>query len=218
MIAGKPSTTPAYTNVSLNLFISNYNSFDGIDNDDGSSYYDINHNVFYMGEGLKSDYHGHSKRYHHNINIGAGVCCFQFGFISGRAEASNVPSKEYYQPGHIDMCYSNQCIQRPGGSWLNGASVILWGCNSTAKQCHPPGAAMMSTFNNTVYREAARRCAFKSGCDVACGMGDSNQSMLSIAEFQRKCGQGMGSTVQPMPTAAAIVDWSGRLLDIPHSS
>ena len=29
--------------------------------DDGSSYYDISFNVFYLNEGLKSDYHGHGK-------------------------------------------------------------------------------------------------------------------------------------------------------------
>ena len=81
---GSPSLIPAYNNVSRNLFISDYNSFDGIDNDDGSSYYDISQNVFYLNEGLKSDYHGHGKLYHDNINIGAGVCCFQFGFITGR--------------------------------------------------------------------------------------------------------------------------------------
>jgi hypothetical protein len=32
---GKPSLVPAFNNVSRNIFISNYNSFDGIDNDDG---------------------------------------------------------------------------------------------------------------------------------------------------------------------------------------
>ena len=71
---GEPSLIPAYNNVTRNLFISDYNSFDGIDNDDGSSYvsaaasfaafsgslkdasapqYDISHNVFYLNEGLK---------------------------------------------------------------------------------------------------------------------------------------------------------------------
>jgi hypothetical protein len=55
---GRPSLIPSYNNVSHNFFISNYNSFDGIDNDDGSSYYDISSNVFYLNEGLKSDYHG----------------------------------------------------------------------------------------------------------------------------------------------------------------
>lgn len=48
---GAPSLIPAYNNVSGNMIISNYNSFDGIDNDDGSSYYDIASNVFYMNEG-----------------------------------------------------------------------------------------------------------------------------------------------------------------------
>ena len=47
---GKPSLIPQYNNISHNFFISNYNSFDGIDNDDGSSYYDISSNVFYLND------------------------------------------------------------------------------------------------------------------------------------------------------------------------
>lgn len=47
---GAPSLIPAFNNVTRNLMISNYNSFAGIDNDDGSSYYDISHNVFYLNE------------------------------------------------------------------------------------------------------------------------------------------------------------------------
>jgi hypothetical protein len=42
---GTPSLLPAYNNVTENLFISNYNSFDGIDNDDGSSYYVGGHHL-----------------------------------------------------------------------------------------------------------------------------------------------------------------------------
>lgn len=118
---GKPSLIPSYNNVSHNMIISNYNSFDGIDNDDGSSYYDISFNVFYLNEGLKSDYHGHGKLYHDNINVGAGVCCFQFGFISGRGASSNIAGPaEFYEAGQADQCYNNRCIQRPGGSWSHG--------------------------------------------------------------------------------------------------
>ena len=51
---------------------------------DGSSYYDIHHNVMYASGGLKSDYAGHDKLYHHNLNIGGGNC----GMYN------------YYQAGH----------------------------------------------------------------------------------------------------------------------
>ena len=37
-------------------------------------YYDIHHNVQYASGGLKSDYAGHDKLYHHNLNVGGGNC------------------------------------------------------------------------------------------------------------------------------------------------
>jgi len=221
---GEPSLIPSYNNVTRNLFISDYNSFDGIDNDDGSSYYDISHNVFYLNEGLKSDYHGHDKRYHHNINIGAGVCCFQFGFISGRdacrggscPNGGDVPGpEEFYEAGHTDHCFSNRCIQRPGGSWISGAYAILWGCNASLPGCAPPGKQVMEVQGNTIYREPGRPCGFESGCDVACGMGSSNTSMLSIADFESKCGRAVGAAVRPVPSAQEIEEWSRELLSVP---
>jgi len=233
IVGGKATVFPLYSNVSRNFFISNYNSFDGIDNDDGSSYYDIASNVFYMGEGLKSDYRGHGKRYHDNLNIGAGVCCFQFGFItcpddswkSSCAEAQNVASNQFYQPGHVDHCYSNRCIQAPGGSWLHGAYAILWGCNKTQPQCHPQGNyAVMETHGNTVYREsyAQRPCAFGAAnrsCDVACGGGSSAENMMSVEEFSAKCQGGSkhqpSKVVKKVPSAGQIERWACELLSIP---
>jgi hypothetical protein len=178
--------------------------FAGVDTDDGSSYFDIGHNVFYLNEGLKSDYHGHDKVYHDNINIGAGVCCFQFGFISGRDACrggacpggGDVPGpNEFYEPEHQDQCVRNHCVQRPGGSWVHGAYAILWGCNASLPGCAPRGRAVMGMGGNTVYQESGRVCTAQSGCDVACGMGGSNNTMLSIADFQRLCGRDHGTTV-----------------------
>lgn len=208
------SLFPAYNNVSRNMFISNYNSFDGIDNDDGSSYYDIGHNVFYEGEGLKSDYRGHGKIYHHNLNVGAGVCCFQFGFISGRDAGSNVAGHEFYKKGHTDVCHSNKCVQRKGGSWCNGAHVIIWGCNASLAGCAPDGAAPMTIYNNSLYQETGRTCPYGAGsCDVACGMGSGKVNYLSKLQFAKKCGPAAtDSAPQPLPSTATLVGWAEELL------
>jgi hypothetical protein len=275
---GQPSLTPAYTNITRNFFISNYNSFGawlttapsvraapfrqtrsiplcvcsvpcvfrfhlpclllprrvwlradwhdcaaGVDNDDGSSYYDIGENVFYVNEGLKSDYHGHDKRYHHNLNVGAAVCCFQFGFVSGRGAASNDPEREFYEAGHADRCLTNRCVQRPGGSWVHGAFAILWGCNASLPaplRCAPGGKAVMALGGNRVYREANRTgCPFKGGCDVACGMEATDASMLSVAGFQRQCGVEAGFPADEVhdavPAAAQLGEWARELLGLP---
>lgn len=220
---GEPSLQPKAVNISSNLIISNYNSFAGVDNDDGSSWFDIGHNVFYMNEGLKSDYHGHDKVYHDNLNIGAGVCCFQFGFISGQDACRGGPCpgggdmagrNEFYEVGHTDHCIRNSCVQRPGGSWIHGAYAILWGCNGSLPGCAPPGRAIMSTSGNRVFRESNRSCPSDSGCDVACGMGD-NVTLLSMVDFESRCGENAErSTVHPIPSAAEIDLMARRVLDL----
>ena len=45
-------------------------------------YYDIHSNVMYAAGGLKSDYAGHDKRFHGNLNIGANSLCGQYCYYS----------------------------------------------------------------------------------------------------------------------------------------
>jgi hypothetical protein len=47
----------------------NDNDRQGVDNDDGSSYYYIHDNVFYEAEGLKMDYGGHDSRFYGNLIV-----------------------------------------------------------------------------------------------------------------------------------------------------
>ena len=62
--------------------------------------------------------------------------------------------------------------------------------------------------------EAGRKCPSKSGCDIACGEGNV---LLSIADFQKKCGRGMGATVQPVPSGEEMEEWSRELLGVPKA-
>lgn len=66
---GTPSYNPADWEIDHNLILSNYESMSAIDNDDGSSFYHIHHNVFPYGGGMKMDFGGHDKKYHDNIVI-----------------------------------------------------------------------------------------------------------------------------------------------------
>jgi hypothetical protein len=73
----------------------------------------------------------------------------------------------------------------------------------------------MTVWGNRLYRETGRECPFRSGCDIACGMGPyDNASMLSIADFQRKCGLGEGASVHPVPSSTEIAAWVRELLSI----
>ena len=44
-------------------------TFQGVDNDDGSSFFDTHDNVFYMADGFKMDYGGHDSKFHSNLVV-----------------------------------------------------------------------------------------------------------------------------------------------------
>ena len=123
-------------------------------------------------------------------------------------------ANEFYKAGHTDQCYNNRCIQRVGGSWVNGAYAILWGCNASVAGCAPHGHAVMQMHGNKIYQESGRRCPFSSGCDVSCGMDAANSSMLSLKDFQAKCNRGLGSEILPLPTDMETATWCRDLLGL----
>eukprot|EP00937_MAST-01D_sp_MAST-1D-sp2_P006054 g6054.t1 len=61
--AKQPSYSPAPTSIERNFVIANYGGSQAVDNDDGSSFYDIHDNFFFNAEGLKQDYGGHDSSY-----------------------------------------------------------------------------------------------------------------------------------------------------------
>ena len=100
---------------------------------------------------------------------------------------------------------------------MHGAYAILWGCNASLPGCAPPGRAVMGTGGNTIYQEPGRPCTALSGCDVACGMGGGNSTMLSIADFERLCGGAQGTTdVRPVPPPAELEAMARAVLVLPH--
>jgi hypothetical protein len=60
---------PAANIINRNFMVANYGSNGGcVDNDDGSSFYNITNNFFVFG-GHKSDFNGHSKLSWGNVNV-----------------------------------------------------------------------------------------------------------------------------------------------------
>merc|ERR1711920_427162 len=101
---------------------------------------------------------------------------------------------------------------------ISGASAILWGCNASLPGCAPPGRAVMTLGENQIYQESGRKCPYSSGCDVACGMSYNNVSMLSFSDFEKRCNNGAGSSVHPVPSSGEMEEWSRELLSVPKSS
>lgn len=49
-----PSFVPLRRTIKFNLIFANYGSSQGVDNDDGSSWYHLHHNLFYDADGFVS--------------------------------------------------------------------------------------------------------------------------------------------------------------------
>ena len=68
-----PSRGPNHRDeLSRNLFLSNYNSYDGFDTDDQSAYFHMKDNVLLYGHFLKSDYSGHSIEFENDLSVFGG--------------------------------------------------------------------------------------------------------------------------------------------------
>ena len=82
---GKPSIRPAISEITKNFVLANYNSQEAIDNDDASEYFSTHHNFFvYGGNGLKSDFGGHSNAHLSNVYaFVAGTCLGVNSFLKG---------------------------------------------------------------------------------------------------------------------------------------
>jgi hypothetical protein len=97
-----------------NFLLSNYESQEGIDNDDGSAYYNSSRNfLVYSGNGMKSDFGGHDNVHHHNVYayVGAGFSiCNQL-------------------KGHPDQFYANHLVQDRDGDYGGGQA-----CKTTADE------------------------------------------------------------------------------------
>jgi hypothetical protein len=95
---GAPSYDAALTDISSNFVIANYGASQGVDNDDGSSWYDIHDNFFFDAEGLKQDFGGHDSRYHHNVNYVVKY--------DGQQCLNSWP----FVPGHQHHFHDNKCV------------------------------------------------------------------------------------------------------------
>ena len=75
-------------NVNNNFIIANYGASQGFDTDDGSSWYDIHDNFFFMADAWKMDYGGHDSVFTGNI------------IYHGHNDGQNCVNTWPFLPGH----------------------------------------------------------------------------------------------------------------------
>ena len=130
VLNGTATYIKAYDNITQNFLISNYQGIWAVDDDDGSTFYNIfgNFEVYATG-GLKNNFGGHNIRHYGNI----------FGYVQNECMYAN-NANDYQLPGYIDYFNNNICV-------INSESVGNWGlfaCGSDQE-----GWPLMG--NNTIY-------------------------------------------------------------------
>eukprot|EP00041_Stephanoeca_diplocostata_P024838 m.639093 g.639093 ORF g.639093 m.639093 type:complete len:968 (-) comp22611_c1_seq2:259-3162(-) len=186
-----PSTIPAVNDVHHNFIVANYAADGGcLDNDDGSSYYDIHHNFCVFG-GHKSDFDGNSKVSRFNIHAYPnvyGIRCLDIG-------AQVLPPK-----GYAESYHDNTCILPDSGDtylFIQGLPGYQSCLTPDSKATFEDG---MILGNNTIYVPDANP-------KIICA-----NNALNFSAFQQQ-GYDKTSTVSgDMPSADTIVGWAKTLL------
>jgi len=124
---GSSSVIPAFQQIHNNFIIGTYQTQEGIDTDDGSSYYNTHDNFFMYGDfGLKNDFGGHDN--YHRFNLYA----------------------------YIQDAWTFCCISGANDIFANN-SVVLRDDKGYNSNCDlPPGTDGMMVANNTVFNPSGK--------------------------------------------------------------
>lgn len=192
-----PSFKPLANTIAENFIFANYGSSQAVDNDDGSSWYDIHSNAFYWADGFKMDYGGHDSTFHENVVVGVPY--------DGQA-AVNLGS---FFPGHAHNVVNNTFFISVGAH--NAGS----GCGDPS--CLSSIAADVTTLNHAVTIDT---------CDGSDGTSPptmhSNRYFSQDANASIRCGYGgkevpltvaqrtyphlfQNSTASPLPSMPSYV-------------
>lgn len=153
---GTASTVPAMNEVYRNFIVANYAADGGcLDNDDGSSYYDIHHNFCVYG-GHKADFDGHTKFSRFNVHVYPSVYA---STCVGELQA--LP-----KPGYAERYTDNVCILPTGKSSYLSLNIPgqCDGTNLSIATFH----AGMVTRNNTIYVPGA--CVLRCSLALVCAL------------------------------------------------
>jgi len=186
-----PSTIPAFNNVHKNFIVANYAADGGcLDNDDGSSYYQIHHNFCVFG-GHKSDFDGNSKISSFNLHAYPSV----YGAKCLGILAQLLPPKGYAEGYNNNVCILGDA----GDPYLDVGGVVGANCleSPAAKQLFEDGLLLS---NNTVY-------APQGDVKITCG-----GKTIDIAGFQKMGYDAQTKVNGNMPSADTIVSWAQTIL------
>lgn len=187
----QPSFGVLPNDISGNVIMANYGASQGVDNDDGSSFYRIHDNVFYGAEGFKMDYGGHDSSFFDNL-----VLVMPY-------DGSNCINVGGFKPGVGDAFYNNTCVSGIG-EWDMGS-----GCGSPACANRSHSVPDMDVVGHVSQCDPARTSLAKNryftpngNATMQCG-----GTAISIAEVQTRFGNEHGSSTATLPSAEQVLAW-----------
>lgn len=219
---GTPSYTAQMNGVYENFIIANYGASQGFDTDDGSSWYDIHDNFFFMADAWKMDYGGHDTTFTGNI------------IYHGHNDGQNCVNTWPFLPGHGYTYKHNKCILPRSLNIGNVGDGIVPGCATC------PGKRSELRPYDPIYTTDTWRALgggdFQSNdyftsspsdtsvnCDCvldpefpgSCGKNPPGYKQPSFAEWQTKYGNDKGSTLNAVPSDEELLQWARAKLNMP---
>eukprot|EP01097_Dermamoeba_algensis_P009260 TRINITY_DN6454_c0_g1_i1.p1 TRINITY_DN6454_c0_g1~~TRINITY_DN6454_c0_g1_i1.p1 ORF type:complete len:324 (-),score=60.71 TRINITY_DN6454_c0_g1_i1:53-1024(-) len=179
--SGVASFQPLPNQVTQNFIIANYGGSQGIDNDDGSSWYLIFNNLFYDADGFKMDYGGHNSHFYSNL------------VITRPYDGQNCLILDPFLEGNGHAFYNNTCVQFGCSSSRPGA------CDDTVSflyQCDPEYVTVKRNQYFTPHGNATVSCDGQGG------------DRYSLPDLQSLLGLEKGSSFAALPNDTQILDWA----------
>ena len=195
---------PLPTVISRNAIIANYGGSQGVDNDDGSSWYDIFDNFFY-GEGLKNDYGGHDSAYHGNVNVVHpydGQNCINVWAFDASAPGPCVGGPETAEPcSHAHLFHDNVCVLLTDVAQGYGTQQQV-ACAAKDGTFNPKAPDQMAKMRDNRYYTANGSAFLKC----------PDKTELASLAFLQSGGVELGSTEGTIPDDATIMAWGRAAL------
>jgi hypothetical protein len=197
------SFDPLPREISHNFIFANYGASQGVDNDDGSSWFHIFRNVFYSAEGFKMDYGGHDSVFEDNLVMAYpydGQQCVNFAsFFPGHGHAvrRNKCVVGLEPPARAEDMTSFEKMRRTRSPELDDMSdevVVL------LEQCQNDTVVLNNNEYFTPNGTAVFRCYNEAPQDYQLG------------EFQNRFGLETGSKFGGIPGEDTLLKWAWTIL------
>jgi hypothetical protein len=191
-------TLPSHIN--RNFVFANYGSSEGLDNDDGSSSYFIDSNVFYWSDGFKMDYGGHDSRFTNNV------------VLSVPYDGQNCVNLGSFLAGHGHKALNNTCAIGIGGH-RTGSGCGDPQCINASRVQVMDDVVHLAQCDGTVEIRGNRYFSPSGNTTIKCG----NKDLLPLHEAQKRYPMiEQGSTGANLPTAEEMASWIADRLGLEY--